>query len=406
MLSLIFNTNPINIHYASFYNRLTNSLCLDFGSPLKLVKMSEPIIPNDRYVKLKTRMCGICGTDLGVLGISTSFPSTLKKRKGPIFLGHEIVAEVTEIGKAVSKFKIGDRVTIGDDKNCETFGLESCCFCIEGLPVLCINRHKRKYYDNIGAGWSEYFVRHENQLFFVPDDVDDDVAVLMEPVAASLHAVLRSPPEENDNILIIGAGTIGLGIVSAIRSLGIESIKITVLGRHEFQRDEARKLGADHVVSEINMYNTLSEILDTPILGRSGNQILNKGFNYVYDCISSTTTINNGLRWLSPRGNLIIVGMSEIPKSIDFTLVSRRELNILGTHGYAHDSWENVRQHTITRCVDWVSKGRLKIDSLLTHKFPLSDYKNALKVATSHYSANGLKPEPNKTIKVAFDYSL
>ena len=88
MLSLIFKTNPANIRYASLYNRLTNNLCLDFGSPLKLVDIVEPMIPSDKYVKLKTRMCGICGTDLSILGIHTSYPSIFvsKKKKDLYFL--------------------------------------------------------------------------------------------------------------------------------------------------------------------------------------------------------------------------------------------------------------------------------------------------------------------------------
>jgi 2-desacetyl-2-hydroxyethyl bacteriochlorophyllide A dehydrogenase len=390
MLSLIFDPTRLHRPYARAYRTLTRRPSLDFGSPLRLADVPEPTIPADRYVKLRTRMCGICGTDLRALGFDgsrTAAPAP-GRRPGLVFLGHEIVAEVVALGAAVTTFRVGDRVCIADDKSCETFDLESCAFCAAGLPILCTNKARRRYHDNVGAGWSEYFVRHENQLFRIPDDLPDEVAVLMEPAAVGLHAVLRSPPAPNARVLIVGAGTIGLGIVAALRAAHIEPLDVTVVARHAFQADEALRLGADRVVAA----------------SAAGDAAFGS-FDVVYDCVASDTTLRDALRWLRPRGSLILVGSNRTPAAVDFTPVWQRELNILGTHGYAHDDWEGRTQHTLARCIEWARTGRLQLGSLLTHRFPLVEYRTALRTAASHYVADGTTVERTGARKVAFEFA-
>ena len=78
-------------------------------------------------------------------------------------------------------------------------------------------------------------MRHENQLFRVPDDMPDEVAVLMEPAAVGLHAVLREPPAPNAKLLVIGAGTIGLALVAALRAVRIDGLDVTVVARHAYR---------------------------------------------------------------------------------------------------------------------------------------------------------------------------
>jgi L-iditol 2-dehydrogenase len=409
MKSLVYESRFLDVSGSNVLSRIGKRIGI--GHELRLKNIEEPAIEDDRYVKLKTKICGICATDLSVLRNSRdprSAASALSatKRKGQILLGHEAVAEVVETGAKVNRCKVSDRVAIADDNNCDTFRLEPCDFCRVGLPILCTNKHKRKYHGNVAAGWCEYFVRHENQLFLIPEEMNDDVAVLMEPAAVSLHSVLRSPPKRNDKVLVIGGGVIGLGIVAALRALRIDFLEIILLARYQFQRDKGLEFGANAVVGELDAYDTLSDILGTSLFGKKGNQILNKGFNSIYDCVSSSSTINDSLRWLRPRGNLFLVGMGEGKHQLDFSSVTLRELNVLGIHGYAHNSFEGKTQHTLSRCIDWVSEDRLKIKTLLTHKYPLHEYKEAIRTATCHQSKDNSEAELSKPIKVAFDFAL
>jgi 2-desacetyl-2-hydroxyethyl bacteriochlorophyllide A dehydrogenase len=384
MLSLIVDPARPEPAPALARGTRTRPPSLDFDRVVRLADVPEPTIPAARYVKLRTRMCGICGTDLRALGFDGSPATTAQRRPGPVFLGHEIVAEVVAIGPAVTRFRVGDRVCIADDRSCETFDLDTCDSCAAGLPVLCTNKAKRRYHDNVGAGWSEFFVRHENQLFPVPADLPDEIAVLMEPAAVGLHAVLRNPPAPGAKVKVVGAGTIGLAITAALRAVHIDALDVTVAARHAYQADEALRLGADRVVPP----------------GDAG-----AAFDVVYDCVASAATLGEALHALRPRGTLMLVGSHGTPAAVDFTPVWQRELSIVGTHGYAHDTWEGRTEHTLARCIAWARTGRLEIRSLLTHRFPLVEYRAALATAASHNLADGATVERTAVGKVAFEFA-
>lgn len=410
MQALVLEETSINALYALLYKRVTGRINLDFASALRLKRYPEPSVKDDAYVKVKTRLCGICGTDISRMDIGRAqLPGfarvPVNRRGGPAFLGHEIVGEVVEVGPAVEQLAVGDRVTVADNNNCIAFGIEECEFCQQGMPILCTNKHLRKYADSVYGGWSEFFVRHENQLFRIPESMPDDIAVLMETVSVSLHSVLRKPPKPDSRILVIGGGAIGLGIVLALRALGIEPLSITLVARHGFQRELGLKLGANHAISDAEAWDRLPEILQTPVFGSDKSRILNDGFHQVYDCVLSQATVNDAVHWLRPRGNLIAVGMNSQSLDINFAPLVYRELSVVGVHGYAYDRWEGVEQHTVERCIEWAASGRLKVDDLLTHKFSLSNYKQAFDTALSHYGSDYEKAESCKAIKVAFDFT-
>ena len=95
-----------------------------------------------------------------------------------------------------------------------------------------------------------------------------------------------------------------------------------------------------------------------------------------------------------------------IPGQIDFTPIWQRELDVRGVHGYAYDDWEEQRLHTIERCIQWISSGRLATGGLLTHRFPIERNRDAITTATSHHTKNSRKAQRKKAVKVAFDFGL
>lgn len=409
MKALIFKTDLPRIGAAFLFKKITKKITLYPGHPLQLVEINQPDRLEARYVKVKTRLCGICGTDLRILSIDLSPKSAAlafssNRTKLPMFLGHEIIGEIVEIGEGVQNFKVGQRVTLMDEISCSMLGGEACVYCQDGMPILCLRRNEGTPKKNMGGGWSEYFVRHESQLLSVPDDITDENGVLLEPLACSMHAVLRKPPKSGDKVLVLGGGIIGLGVVAAIRSLNLKNVHITVSARHPYQCDRAMGLGADSVVPAGDMYEGLAGILNTQVLGKGNNRILHEGFHIVYDCVGNESTLNDSLRWLRPRGWTVLIGMNMVPGEIDFTPIWQRELNIIGIHGYAMDQWEGEEVHTMDRCRQWISSGRLKTAGLLTHRFPLERYQEAISVSTSHHTTDSDKAEKNKAIKVVFDF--
>src|SRR5207253_1140389 len=98
-----------------------------------------------------------------------------------------------------------------------------------------------------GAGWGDSLLAHEGQLYPVPDDLSDEAAVLLEPAACALHAVLRHVPDRNTTVLVVGAGTIGLLTIMALKFLQPDC-DVSVIARHPFQAELARRVGADRVI--------------------------------------------------------------------------------------------------------------------------------------------------------------
>ena len=143
-------------------------------------------------------------------------------------MGHEVVGHIAEVGAAVEGYAIGDRVVVEPVLSCAIRGIQSFCHqCRQGKFANCENITKGEissgiqtgYCRDTGGGWSEYFVAHQNQLHHVPDQLSDEIAVLAEPFACALHGVLKADLDDTDDILIIGAGTMGLLTVAVIRAL-------------------------------------------------------------------------------------------------------------------------------------------------------------------------------------------
>ncbi|MEV2909597.1 hypothetical protein ABNF65_13345 [Paenibacillus larvae] len=97
-----------------------------------------------------------------------------------------------------------------------------------------------------GGSWSLYLVAHHSQIFKVPAKVSDRNAIMADPFASALHAIMRDPPHENDTVLVIGAGVIGICVLAALRALGFSN-RIIVLAKPPFQMEMARMYGASQI---------------------------------------------------------------------------------------------------------------------------------------------------------------
>ena len=219
-------------------------------------RIGEPQLPTLDWVKIKTRLSGICGSDLATITAKGS-PYFSPFTSCPFVFGHEVVGEIAEIGSSVEGHAIGDRVVIEPVLSCEIRGIEPQCYqCQRGQFANCENITRGKisagiqtgYCRDTGGGWSPYFLAHKNQIHRVPDELPDEIAVLIEPFACALHGVLQADLKDTDEILIIGAGTIGLLTLGVIRAFG-KSNRILIVAKYPHQQKLARELGADAILS-------------------------------------------------------------------------------------------------------------------------------------------------------------
>jgi threonine dehydrogenase-like Zn-dependent dehydrogenase len=132
-----------------------------------------------------------------------------------------------------------------------------CDSCRNGNYCTCENFSETEMLKNTGAGFGDRFVAHESQLRRIPDGISDDDAVLIEPAAVSLHAVLRRQPRANENVLVIGAGTIGLNVIQFAKAVSPEC-RIFLMEKIDFKKEIALKLGADFLISG-DLYKGVAE---------------------------------------------------------------------------------------------------------------------------------------------------
>lgn len=371
-------------------------------SALRLSDAPDLELPGERWALLRPILSGICGTDLGIITAKTS--TALEPFSSfPAVLGHEVTARVERVGAAVATVAPGDRVVVDPFLHCAVRSLEPCPLCAAGQTSLCRNFTRGALAPGMIAGtcaslpgsWSEAMLAHESQLFPVPETLPDRKAALVEPLSVSLHAVLKGLPPGECRVLVVGGGSIGLCTVAALRLLGAPA-HITLLGRYPFQREFARMLGADETPVVGGALEAASKLLGAslykPTLGRP---VTDWGFDVVFDCVGSRESIDDGLRATRQGGSFVLLGAAgEIPK-LDWSFVWSREIKLLGSCGYGREEWQGTTRHTFEVTMELLQKQpEYPVDRLITHVYPLSDYRKALCAA--------LNRRESKAVKVAF----
>jgi threonine dehydrogenase-like Zn-dependent dehydrogenase len=371
-------------------------------SPVTVADLPEPPLPGPRWIRVANRLCGICASDLSMLFVRVDpsvGPAALPGNRR-FYLGHEVVGNVVETGPKVTRFKPGDRVIMDSrvfGPHCLSQEIEPVCRpCAEERYSLCENASAGIGPRGVGGGWGSGYTAHETEIFPVPKDLTDDAAVLMEPMAVAVHAVLRRPPENGDRVLVVGAGTIGLFAVQAARA-ACPDCRIAVSARYPFQRELARRFGADDFLESRNGYGSAAEITGAKWYRATLNKgMLLGGFDVVYDCVGSADTVEDGLRWTRAGGTVVLVGMDLRRLKVDLNPVWYQEVTLIGSQGHGVDDFQGKRMHTYDRVVEWLRVGKLKDEGIITHRFPFAEYKRAVQTAFSK--------ERHKTIKVVFKY--
>lgn len=403
MWTAIVDLDPMRV----LLTRLLGSVWRDayFASfaPLSVQNVPRQALPSANWVRVRNRLAGICGSDLHLVhadGDLRIAPAALPGHRHT-YLGHEVVGEVIEIGEGVQRLAIGDRVVLQYGPHCLSAGVQPPCrSCAVGNYNLC-ERGRLPGPVPIGGGWSEEMLLHEEQLYRIAPTITDEQAVLIEPTAVALHAILRSPPKPGDHVLIIGAGTIGLLTLQVLKTLAPQ-VEISVLARHPFQVEQATRLGAKHIIYPQDSYTGVQQATGAQLFkGMFGNKMLSGGFDIIYDTVGHRKTLHHALRWTRSQGVVVLVGLDLHLMNIDLTPIWYREINLIGTLGHGIEYWppgSNARRSTFSIIEELMAQGEIHPEQLITHHFALDKYQQALTIAASKAHS--------RAIKVVFDYSL
>lgn len=358
---------------------------------LRLADLEPPRLPGPRWVRVRPRLAGICGSDLATLTAqgSTYFAALTSY---PFVFGHEVVGEVTEAGPDVERVRPGDRVVLEPPLHCAVREIpDRCPACRAERPAHCLNVTRGcisagiqvGFCHDTGGGWSESLVAHEVQLHRVPADVPDEVAVLAEPFSCCLHAALAAPLTHESTALVLGSGTIGLLTIAALRSTGTRA-RIVAVAKYPHQQQRARALGADIVLGTRDLRAELASTLGAQMYrAEIGNPTVLGGADVTLECVGSERSLDDALRFTRWRGSVILVGMPAVPRHVDWTAIWHKELHVQGAYTSTAPTFERALAH--------VGTARDALGQLVSARYPLRQYREAIRGALHAGSAGVVK---------------
>jgi threonine dehydrogenase-like Zn-dependent dehydrogenase len=364
-------------------------------APLRLVNRDEPVPRGDGWARLRPRLAGICGSDLATISGQASFYfSPLVSM--PFIPGHEVVGELFD---GVDDLPAGTRVVLEPVLSCAARGLEPCGSCAAGKTSRCDRvtvGHvapglQTGYCADTGGGWGRMLVAHRSQLHPVPDRMTDARAMLVEPLACAIHAVLLARPEPGASVLVVGAGTVGILTLLALREF-TGAGQVLMVAKHARQRELAVRFGATEVVDPKEAVTVLRRSTRAYRLSpERGASYLLGGVDVALDCVGSKSSLDLALRTTRAGGRVVLAGMPAA--GADLAPVWFRELEVTGAYATGTELTDDGPKSTFDMAIDLAAEAPL--EGMVGATYPLARWREALDHA---FSSGRLG-----TLKVAFD---
>lgn len=326
-------------------------------------RLEEAPVPTagEGEIVIKVEACGICAGDLKAYHGAPSFwggegnPSYIK---APMIPGHEFLGFVVEIGpNTPGNFEIGDRVISEQIVPCW-----ECKFCKTGRHWMCQKHDVYGFQHNVNGGMAEYMKFPKGSLNYkVPKDIPMKNAILIEPYACSKHCVDRANISNEDVVVLSGAGTLGLGMVGAIKLRNPKTL--IVLDMKEERLELAKKFGADIVMNpgKENVVEKIVEMTD------------DYGCDIYIEATGHPSSVKQGLEAIRKMGTFVEFSVFGDLTTVDWSIISdRKELNLFGVH---------LSPYCYEPVTEWVENGKLPTEGVVTHKFSLDEWEKAFLVA-------------------------
>lgn len=309
--------------------------------------------PNDLLIRV--RRAAICGTDIHIYNWDEWSRRTIPV---PMTIGHEFVGEVAEIGSEVQGFRMGERVSVEGHITCG-----HCRNCRAGKRHLC--RNTRGVGVNRPGCFAEYVSVPAFNAFPVPDEIPDEIAAFFDPLGNAAHTAL-SFDLVGEDVLITGAGPIGVMAVAIARHVGARHVVITDV--NDYRLDLARKMGATRAVNVKN--HRLQDVM--------GDLGMTEGFDVGMEMSGNAQAMRDLFDVMNHGGRVALLGIPPGEVAIDWNKVIFKGLILKGIYG--REMFETWYKMTA------MLRSGLNIRPVLTHQFPFSEFQQAFDLMNSGHS--------------------
>lgn len=327
----------------------------------------EDPTPGPREVLCRVERVGICGTDVHMVqGHYDMWPAYY-----PFIPGHEWSGQIVELGAGAEEFgwEVGDRVAGSSHAGCM-----QCSTCIGGRYNLCLhygNERVHSHYGHTAQGaYADLVVHSIQSVFKLPDEMSYDLGAVTDPASIALHCANRAGIQSGHNVAVIGAGPVGLLAAEAARALGASRVIVAARGA---RMATVKDFGFD--------------VFDTNSDG-GFRDMLPDGADVVLDAAGTPVTVPMAIRMLARGGRCSTVGIPTEEVSIPMAPLVLDELELVGSRAVAGE---------MQATLDFINDGRIRAGDIITHRFPLAEFAQALKVTDERIDG---------AMKVLIDLSL
>jgi threonine dehydrogenase-like Zn-dependent dehydrogenase len=395
---------------SSLLGRLDTRFFFGPFSPAALKDIPEPELPAPDWLVIRTRLCGICGSDYKQMFLHGNMDNPMTAVISfPQVLGHEVVGTVERIGPGVKTRKVGDRVVLNPWLSCGPRGITPVCSaCQDGQYSICKNFTRGNLPAGIHTGnsskatggFAPLVPAHESMAIPIPDGVTWEQAVLADPFSVSLHGILKRPPKPGETVVVYGCGTLGLLAIAILRAFYPQT-RVLAIARFPHQKALAERFGAALVLPHAPATAIIERVAQ-----ETGAQIMQPwygipwldggGVDVIYDTVGFPESVEIGIRIAAARGAIVVTGV-EMPKRFEWTPLYFKEISVIGSNAFGVEEFEGRRRHSMEIYMDLVRQGRIDTTAILTHRFTLDQYREAF-VACGEQERSG-------AVKVLFDYA-
>lgn len=319
--------------------------------------------PDD--IIIKTEGCGICAGDLKCQHGAAMFWGDANQPawvEPPFIPGHEFLGVVAEVGENVTNYKIGDRITVDQIAPCN-----ECRFCKDGHYWMCQPHKIYGFFNEFCGGMAEYVrIKCNNSVIHrVPDEMPLLDALLIEPYACSKHCVDRADIGCEDIVVLSGAGTLGLGMVTyaALRN----PKELIVLDMIDERLEKAKEFGATKVWNpgKMDVVAAIMELTD------------GYGCDIYIEATGHPSSVVQGMKMIRKLGRFVEFSVFGAETSLDWSIIGdRKELDVLGSH---------LSPYCYPFVIDGISSGKLKTNGVVSRTFKLEDWETAFEYATGKH---------------------